>query len=354
MPSTERQNPTPPISRAAGVIVNPASGRDMRRVLGWASVFPTAEKVNVVLRLIAAMGSQGVREAWMLPDAAGIGQRVRETADLARAQRGLPMPQVRLLEMSVCDDATDSMRATVLMRRHGVTLIAVLGGDGTHRAVAAHCAEVPLATLSTGTNNAFPDSQEATSVGLASALVMTGRVAASVGLRANKRLRLRGPGVDELALVDICVTRQLATGGRAVWRAEDLRDLYACFAEPTAIGLSAIAGLAHPVSRDDPFGVHVRFGPGRMLHAPLMPGAVEAVAVAGLSRIRPRLPLPVTARRGTVALDGEREIEIDKHCALEIELDWEGPSTLRVAPVLAQAAREGLLFSDPGPMVLLD
>lgn len=338
----------PPL--AVGVIANPASGRDMRRLLGWASVFPTAEKVHVVLRLLAAMGSLGVQEAWMLPDAAGIGHRVREAADLARSGRGLAVPRVRLLDMRLRDHAADSTEAAVLMRQQGVRLIAVLGGDGTHRAVAKGCADLPLATLSTGTNNAFPEWREATLVGLASALVISGRVPAAIGLRANKRLRLRGEGVDELALVDVCLTRQLDIGGRAVWRGDDLIDLYASFAEPTAIGLSAIAGQAHPVSRDDPFGIHVRFGAGRALKAPVMPGTIEPVEVASLHRLHLGVPVRLQALRGTVALDGEREIEIDADSVLHLELDWGGPRTVAVGPVLAQAAQQGLAFSDPGPM----
>ena len=340
----------PPL--AVGVIANPASGRDMRRLLGWASVFPTAEKVHVVLRLLAAMGSLGVQEACMLPDAAGIGHRVRESADLARSGRGMAMPRVRLLDIRPRDNADDSTEAAALMRQQGVRLIAVLGGDGTHRAVAKGCAGLPLATLSTGTNNAFPEWREATLVGLASALVINGRVPEATGLRANKCLRLRGDGLSELALVDVCLTRQLGIGGRAVWRGGDLVDLYASFAEPTAIGLSAIAGLAHPVSRDDPFGIHVRFGAGRALKVPVMPGTIDPVEVASVHRLHLGVPVRLQALRGTVALDGEREIEIDTDRVLHLELDWGGPRTVVVGAVLAAAARQGLLFSDPGPMDL--
>ncbi|MCU0930188.1 MAG: NAD(+)/NADH kinase [Burkholderiaceae bacterium] len=168
---------------AVGVVVNPASGRDIRRVLGWASVFPTAEKVNVVLRLLSALGQQGVQIAWMLPDSAGIAAHVREAGALARVQRGLPMPEVRLLDMRIRDRASDSTEATAAMVALGVPVIAVLGGDGTHGAVASRCADVPLATLSTGTNNAFPELREATQVGLAAGLVATGRVEAGVALR---------------------------------------------------------------------------------------------------------------------------------------------------------------------------
>lgn len=335
---------------SVGVIVNPASGRDVRRLLGWASVYPSSEKVHVVLRLLAAMGSLGVADAWMPNDPAGIAARVRERADLARATRGLPMPQVRLLDLRCQGTAEDSRAAAQSMRRQGVRLIAVLGGDGTHRAVAAGCAEVPLAILSTGTNNAFPDRHEASLVGLAGALVASGRVAEVIGLRANKRLRVQGPGVDEIALVDVCLSRQRAIGARALWRPDDLCDVYACFAEPTAIGLSAIAAMAHPVSRDDPYGVHVHLGPGRRLHAPIMPGTVEAVSVAGVHRLLPGKPVELPLQRGTVAIDGERGIETDADTRLKLELDGRGPRTLDVQAVLEHAARAGLMFEPPGAM----
>ena len=329
---------------SVGVIANPSSGRDMRRLLAWASVFPIAEKINVVLRLLSAMGRLGVAEAWMIPDAAGIAMRVREAADLARSRRGLPMPQLRLLDMPVRDSALDSAAATRLMLQHGVRLIAVLGGDGTHRAVAEHCGRVPLATLSTGTNNAFPELREATLVGIAGALVASGRIDAATGLRANKRLRVSGAQVNELALVDVALSRQRGTGARAVWAGAELSDLYTTFAEANTIGLSAIAGLTHPVSRSDPFGLHVRLGSGRRLWAPILPGALEQVAVASVARLLPHRPLALPAMRGTVALDGERELEIDVDDRLQIELDLDGPRTIAVEATLAHAAREGLLF----------
>ena len=53
------------------------------------------------------------------------------------------------------------------MVERDVAAIVVLGGDGTHRVVAAHCGDIPLLALSTGTNNAFPELREATVAGLA-------------------------------------------------------------------------------------------------------------------------------------------------------------------------------------------
>ena len=48
-----------------GIIANPMSGRDIRRLVAKASVFPNAEKTNMVLRLIAACGATSSRgRAW--------------------------------------------------------------------------------------------------------------------------------------------------------------------------------------------------------------------------------------------------------------------------------------------------
>ncbi len=335
---------------AVGVIANPASGRDLRRLLAWASVYPTSEKVHGVLRLLCAMGSTGVREAWMMPDTAGLAAHVRESAELARERRGLSMPRIRMLDMPVRDSATDSMEAAARMRAAGLALIAVFGGDGTHRAVATTCGEVPLAAVSTGTNNAFPEWREATSIGLAAGLVALGRVPAHVGLRANKRLRLSGQGREEIALVDVCVTRQSSIGARAVWRGGDLSELYVAFAEPTAIGLSSIAGLTLPVSRDEAAGVHIRIGAGRTVQAAVMPGLVEPVNVSTVERWPMGDTMRLPALRGTVALDGEREIEIDERSEWRLDLDWSGPRTVAVEAALDWAARHGLMVSPPEPL----
>ena len=336
------------IPASVGVIANPSSGRDIRRLLAWASVFPTHEKVQTVLRLLAPMGRLGVAEAWMIPDRAGIAQRVRDEA-VDAVRRGVPMPAVRLIDMAVSDGPSDSAVATELLRARGVALIAVLGGDGTHRAVAAHCGAVPLATLSTGTNNAFPDRREATLVGMAAALLATGRVPSEVGLRPNKVLHVRGASVDERALVDVAVSSEPLLGARAVGDGGTLSELFVSFAEPNVIGLSSIAGLLHPVARDEAHGLHLRLGPGRRLWAPILPGALEAVSVAGIDVLRPgqRIPLPVAT--GTLALDGEREIEFDADAGMTVELRLDGPQTVAVEATLAHAARHGLLAQGAVP-----
>ena len=92
------------------------------------------------------------------------------------------------------ESVRDTLEAVARMVERGVSVIVVLGGDGTHRAVAAKCGTIPLATLSTGTNNVFPDLREATVTGLAAGLVALGRVPSEVALRRNKLIRVASSG----------------------------------------------------------------------------------------------------------------------------------------------------------------
>ena len=55
-----------------GVIANPASGRDIRRLVAGASVFGNADKAGMVFRLLAGLGAAGVGRVLMLPAADGL------------------------------------------------------------------------------------------------------------------------------------------------------------------------------------------------------------------------------------------------------------------------------------------
>ncbi|MDR4151420.1 ATP-NAD kinase, partial [Bacillus thuringiensis] len=129
-------------------------------------------------------------------------------------------PAIDLLDLPLSQTVADTRLATRRMVERGVAMIAVLGGDGTHKAVAAEAGDVPLLTLSTGTNNAFPELREATSAGLAGGLLASGRVPASIGLRRNKRLLVNVPEQQliEWALVEVAVSPQRFIGARALSR----------------------------------------------------------------------------------------------------------------------------------------
>ena len=327
-----------------GVIANPASGRDIRRLTAKASVFPTAEKANMVQRLLGPLGLLGVDRVLMMPDTTGIAAQMLRAVRTHHAQHLPPWPELEFLDIPITDGAEDSARAARLMVEAGVRLIVVLGGDGTHRVVSVAAPDMPLATLSSGTNNVFPDLREATVTGLAAALFATGRVGRGVALRRSKRLRVSIGSRVETALVDVCVTRIPHLGARAVWEAEAITELFVSFAEPDAIGLSAIAAMVQPVARYTPEGVHVCCDPAaaRVLAA-LAPGVIVPIGIASSETMIAGRDYPLASRRGSIALDGEREVELAGGEAVSVRLDLEGPWVLDVRATLAAAVTNGAL-----------
>ena len=339
-----------------GIIANPASGRDIRRLVSHASIFPTAEKANMVQRVLAALGALGVPRALMMPDLTGICANVGRAQRRLHASPGLAWPELEVLAMRNDESVRDTLEAVARMAERGVSALVVLGGDGTHRAVAAKCGALPLATLSTGTNNVFPDLREATVTGLAAGLVALGRVPREVALRRNKLIRVvsSGGAPDEIALVDVCVSKLAHIGARALWQPETLTELVVAFAEPDAIGLSSIAGLLRPVSRDAEQGLYLRLAPPHSpgtlatLAAPIGPGLVAEVGVAAIEDLPPGRPVYLRTPTGTIAFDGEREIEISAGDRLVATLAGEGPYTIDVPRTLSWAAAHGVLLRRTG------
>jgi predicted polyphosphate/ATP-dependent NAD kinase len=318
-----------------GVVANPASGRDIRRLVAGASVFGNADKAGMVLRLLTGLGAAGVERVLMMPAADGL------SVTLARLLRsrdgGGELPELEVLDMVLAGTADDSVAAVQRMRAAGVEAIVVLGGDGTHRVVAQACGDIPLCAISTGTNNVFPRMRETTVAGLATGLVAAGRVDRETALRRAPALAVRAGDRREHALVDVAVTPELFVGARALWRAEDVTELFVATADPGAVGLSAIAGLLAPGAH----GVHVSLAPPAdaelTLRAPLAPGLVVSVGIAAFRALKPGEEVELAPADGCLALDGERTLERRRGERAAVKLT-SGPLTIDVDAVMRQAA----------------
>jgi predicted polyphosphate/ATP-dependent NAD kinase len=340
-----------------GVVANPLSGRDIRRLVTQASVFPTAEKANMIGRMLTAFGAVGVQRVLIGTDLGGISasvfRAVGRRAGPGAHGTGLPgsggrWPEVEFLDgQPIRQTAQDTMDAVRRMVTSGARVIICLGGDGTARVAASAAGDVPLLALSTGTNNVFPAVREATVAGLAAGLVATGLVPA--GACRAKLLEVRVGGRVETALVDVAVSTERHVGTRAIWDPATVTDIFCAFAEPDAIGLSSIAGLLSPVGRDEPHGVAVRLAPDadRRVLAPIAPGLVVAVGVREITPIDCGTDYPVDAPAGgTIAVDGERELAFSPGSHPVVRLRADGPRCVDVPAVLAAGARLGLLVHD--------
>ncbi|WP_454724491.1 MULTISPECIES: ATP-NAD kinase family protein [Cupriavidus] len=343
-----------------GIIANPISARDIRRVIANANTLQLADRVNIVLRLLAALAACGVGRVLMMPDREGM--RVLLARHLTRRQGpDAALPEVEYLDMPVTARVDDSFLAARLLREAGVAAIIVLGGDGTHRAVVRECGRVPIAGISTGTNNAYPEMREPTITGLAAGLFASGRIPAAQALASNKRLDIRIAGEHEvrqdIALVDAVISHEHFIGARALWKTETLGAVYLAFADPQAIGLSAIGGLLDPVGRHEAGGLAIELaaaGEGRFdLRAPIAPGLLSTVPVAGWERLADGVPHRVRQRSGIVALDGERELVFGARDEVTVTLRERAFLSLDVAACMRYAAAAGLMrcgrAPPPGP-----
>ena len=140
-----------------GIIANPASGKDIRRLVAYASLMDNNEKTNQLRRIILGIDATGVDEILIMPDYYILGQRALDGIGRERLRA-----KVSIIDMPVTYTHEDSTLAAKLMGELGVGCIVTLGGDGTNRDVVKSNQAIPLVPLSTGTNNVFPVMTEST------------------------------------------------------------------------------------------------------------------------------------------------------------------------------------------------
>jgi predicted polyphosphate/ATP-dependent NAD kinase len=333
-----------------GVVANPLAGRDIRRLVTQASVFPTAEKANMILRMLTSFGAVGVHRVLLGTDLGGISAAVLRAIGRRPAHDkngpGGRWPEVEFLDgQPIRQTAQDTVVAVRRMVAAGAQVIVCLGGDGTARVAATALGDVPLLALSTGTNNVFPAVREATVAGLAAGLVATGGVPAGDVCTRAKLLEVTAGDRTETALVDVAVSTERHVGARAIWDPATVTQLFCAFAEPDAIGLSSVAGQLFPVARHEPHGVTVRIAPdaARQVLAPIAPGLVVPVGVQEIERLEPGAVREIDTRAGVIAVDGERELFVERGERPAVRLRTDGPRCVDVAAVLAASARLGLL-----------
>ena len=338
-------------TNSVGIIANPASGRDIRRLVAHGAVFNNDEKVNIVRRVLLGLEAVGVKRVLFMPDSFSIG---------LKALDGLQTKlDVSILSMFKTFSQRDSTQAAALMGEEGVGCIVTLGGDGTNRAVAKGGSDVPLMPISTGTNNVFPTMLEGTIAGLAAGLVTCGLADSAVqraprldifceqpneGDRKEDSINVEAP--DDIALVDVAVYDERFVASRAIWDASKIKELVLTRVEPGSIGLSSIG--AHAPNRiDSPeHGLYLRLGSGgQPVLAPIAPGLLREVSLAESRPLGPGETVTVKHQQPCVlALDGEREIELRQGATARLQFNPNGPRVIDARKAIDIAARAGVFI----------
>ena len=342
-----------------GIIANPASGKDIRRLVAQAMVVDNQAKVNIIRRVLVGLEAMGVARALIMPDTGQLGRLA-----MARYKAPGASMHVDLLDMPWAGDTADSVRAARLLRDLGAACIITLGGDGTVRAVSKGAGEVPILPISTGTNNIVPTMVDGTVAGLAAGALATGLVARETVASRHKWLQVMPKdGEEDRALVDVAVARGRFTGARALWAVEDLRRIIVTRADPSTVGISALAGAAYPLAPSEPIGLALTLTAstdvehvGRRVRGLLGPGLIVEAHVQELRIIEIGETLSIAAEHTgaganaravpdalVLALDGEREITLHPGQRATVRLCDDGPWLVDARAALLDLAHQGLL-----------
>ena len=336
-------------THSVGIVANPASGRDIRRLVAHGAVFNNDEKVNIVRRVLLGLEAVGVGRVFFMPDSFSIGPKA-----LDGLQTGL---DVTILPMLKTFSQGDSTEAATLMATEGVGCIVTLGGDGTNRAVAKGSGEVPLMPISTGTNNVFPTMLEGTIAGIAAGLVTCGLADEAVQQaprldifckKANESDREKDLNntemPDDIALVDAAVYDERFVASRAIWDAEKIKEVILTRIEPGSIGLSSIGAHAPIQVASAKYGLYLRLGSGgQPVLAPIAPGLLSEVNLVESHPLAPGETVTLKHQQPCVlALDGEREIELRQGTTVQLKLNPNGPRVVDARKAIDIAARNGV------------
>lgn len=333
MDETLRTQPGPALG-PVGVIVNPLSGRDVRRLAARAGTSTPEDKRNQVQRILVGAAAGGATKAVLVRDPFRI-------ADSAVAVLGIDL-DVELLDLGGSCQPGDTPAAVEAMRERGCGALVVLGGDGTNRLVARTWSDAALVPVSTGTNNVFPVMVEATLAGAAAGLVASGRVPRERVAPRAKVVRVSIDGEpDDLALIDVVHLVDDSLGNRMPYDPHKIRSLVVSRAEPCAVGMSPVAGLLEPVGADEDAGVEVRCAAhGDPLLVPLSPGLYAEMSIAGARRLALGEEVRVVGP-GLLAFDGDRERALAPGQQARVWVERSGPRVIDVPATLTEAARRG-------------
>ena len=326
-----------------GLIVNPAAGRDIRRLTGGASVVDNYAKRRVAECVLAGLGIvPDPPEALLMPDKAGIADEVVEEAP--------ENVSANTLDLSLSGSAADTRRAAARFREdERCAGIVVLGGDGTNRDAALECGSTPLLSVSTGTNNVVPTAVDGTVAGAAAGLLATGAVDSEDVTDRHAMVEAETDGGESIrGLTSVELVDRSFVGTRAMVDPADLVGGIVSRANPGEIGLPGIAGALGALPPDEPDAAVLQLcnqaNATRTVRAIVAPGMTTEVGIETYCVLKERESTMIEIDEAVLGADGERELEVMNE-AVEFRSTPEGPRLVSFDRVFEETARSGVLES---------
>lgn len=280
-----------------GLIANPVSAKDIRRLTGLARVVDTEEKANLIARLLVGLASHPGSRVLALDDRAGL---VRRAVSLSRGSS----PPVDFLPIESGGTESDTRWAAAHLSARKADALVIIGGDGTVRAAVEGWPQAPLVPMAAGTNNAFALTLEPTVTGLAIVTALSSEDTSS--FVPTTALQVETTTGAATAVIDVVSVRGRWIGAGALWEPDLLIEAVVTSARPTAVGIASVsAGLG---SLEPGHARWMRFGGGKTVKAVFGPGLILDVLVAEHTDLAIGSEVALDVAGGVVALDGERRI----------------------------------------------
>ncbi|MDC6450299.1 NAD(+)/NADH kinase [Pseudomonadales bacterium] len=314
-----------------GIIVNPMSGRDVRRVAARASISAHHDKQQQVTRLVLGALQSGAQEVYLAREPFRISERAVE--NIAEKTR------IKMLEFKLKHNAHDTVTAAERMWAAGCRTFIVLGGDGTNRIVARTCPDAVLLPLSTGTNNVFPQMVEASVAGAAAGLICSGQVPIEENCYRCKQVHVEcDDGTTDLALVDAILLKNDQLGSLLPFSASNISQIFLARSEAASVGISPIGGFILPCGTEDKFGVKLQCKEDAdlQIEVPISPGLYNTIGIESCNRVslgeRTKVMGP-----GILAFDGDREIQLGEKQSVTVSIRADGPWIIEPKRVMKAA-----------------
>ena len=325
-------------SQSVGIIANPVSGRDIRRVAARGGVSSAEDKRNRIARAVIGAVAAGTQHVVAMKEPFGIA---------SGALTDLPVEaDLEILDVGARVDPMDTVRAALAMKERGIRVIITLGGDGTNRTIARAWPDAILVPMSTGTNNVFPSLVEPTVAGAAAGLVAKNLVDLNSVAPRSKMVHLTfADGSEDIALIDVATLANDFVGNRMPVDPNNLRQLLVTTAKPDTIGVSSIAGLHTTCRSEEDAAVLVTCGSGgASTNAPIAPGLYRKVPVREVKRVNFEEEVRLMGP-STLACDGDREHQVLADTPALAVVRRDGPRVIDVARALEAGASEGIFVT---------
>lgn len=322
-----------------GIVCNPQSGKDIRRLLSQSTTYDDVDKLNILNRMVSVLLFAGDSKVIIMPDRYKFGLRLKTLFSPADNKR------IEVLNMRAVYSEKDTEEFAMSMNKQNADVLIVMGGDGTCRAAAKGIGDVPLIAVSTGTNNVYPSTIEGTVAGMAAAAIAAGYAESDECAKRSKLLEIYQNGKSrDVALVEAVFTTEQFQGAKAVWNLSAIRRIFAARCHPASIGYSALMGASCIAYEEDDFGYIADFSTSQRPNKKVLvaAGTLETIYISKPQKLELDTPVRILMEHsGILALDGEREVYFREGDEIVISLSRRGPRLVSVEKALEQALNRG-------------